>query len=179
MNCIIRAYVLLFVLGCGPLARSQDVHTQVVNARNGKPITDECLNISLGKWRGAELLAPTNREGIVGLHIKNRQVTADTTSPHACNGQAVLGPKFLTNDVESISVIGDVYVVCQEYGNHLSGQPPPLHIPSDVVPTYRISKIVELGEAAANTCGKFKAQAKPGELILFVRPMSFWEKLKL
>jgi hypothetical protein len=177
MNCKILACVLVFVLGRASLARSQDIHIQVVNARNGKPITDECLNISFGKWHGAELLAPTNRGGIVELHIKNRQVTADATSPHACNGQAILGPKFFTNDVESISVMGDIYVACQEYGNRVSGQPPPL--PTDVIPTYRISKIVEMGVAAANTCGKFKAEAKPGELILFVRRISFWEKLKL
>lgn len=174
MSCIIRAYLLVFVLGCGSLAWAQDIHIQVVNARNGKPITDECLNISFGKWHGAELLAPTNREGIVELHIKNRQVTADTTSPHACNGQAIHGPKFLTNDVESISVMGDIYVACQEYGKRASGQPA-----ADVIPTYRISKIVELGVAAANTCGKFKAEARPGVLIFFVRPMSFREKLKL
>jgi hypothetical protein len=177
MSRIIRAYVLVFVLGCGSLARAQDIHIYVVNARSGKPITDECLNISLGKWHGAELLAPTNRVGIVELHIRNRQVTADATSPNACNRQAILGPQFLSNDVESISVMGDIYVACQGYGNHVSGQPPPL--PTDVIPTYAIGKIIELGVAAANTCGKFKGEAKPGELIIFVRPMSLWKKLKL
>jgi hypothetical protein len=120
------------------------------------------------------LLAPTNRKGIVELHIRNRQVTAPTTSPHACNGLAIYGPKFLTNDLESISVIGDIHVACQEYGKRVAGQPA-----GDVIPTYRISKIVKSGVAAANTCGKFKAEAKPGELILFVRPMSSWEKFKL
>jgi hypothetical protein len=135
---------------------------------------EECLNISLGKWHGAELLAPTNREGVVELHIKNRQVTADTTSPHACNGLAIPGPKFLTNDLESISVMGDIYIACQEYGKRSAEQPA-----GDVIPTYRIGKIVEFEVAAANTCGKFKSEAKPGALILFVRPMSLSEKFKL
>jgi len=92
MNCNIR--LLVFVLGCGSLARAQDILIQVLNARNGKPITDECLNISLGKWNGAELLAPTNREGVVVLHIQDKQITANASSPNACNGTAILGPSF-------------------------------------------------------------------------------------
>jgi len=73
--------------------------------------------------------------------------------------------------------MGDIYVVCQEYEKRISGQPPPLN--TDRIPTYPITKIFELGLAAANTCGKFRAEAKPGELILFSRLMSFWERMKL
>jgi hypothetical protein len=177
MNGIIQASVMVGALGCGSLAGAQDMRIRVVNGRNGKPITNECLNISLGKWHGAELLAPTNREGVVVLHIQNRQVTADATSPQACNGQAIVGPKSLTDDVGSISVMGDMYVACQEYGNRVSGQPPRLN--TDLIPTYPITKILGWGVAATNTCGKFKEEAKPGELILFARPLSFWEKLRL
>jgi hypothetical protein len=82
--------------------------------------------------------------------------------------------QFLANDLESISVMGDIHVACQEYRKRAAGQPA-----GDVIPTYRTSKFVKSGVAAANTCGKFKAEAKPGELILFVRSMSFWQKFKL
>jgi hypothetical protein len=33
-----------------------------------------------------------------------------------------------------------------------------------------IKKILESGVVAGNTCGKFRAEPKPGELIFFVRP---------
>lgn len=145
----ISLYLLIFRSACVAMASAQEIHIRVVNGRNGKAITNECLNISFGNWLRPELLAPTNREGIVVLHIRGRQVTADAASAHACNGQAVLGPKVF-EDLKSISVMGDIYVACQEYGKVVSGQPPP----SDLIPTYPIAKILESGVTAANTCGK-------------------------
>jgi hypothetical protein len=177
MNLKIRACLLISALVSGHLAWAQDIQIRVVNARNGKPITHECLNISLGKWHGAELLAQTNSDGTVVLHVKGGQVTVVVSSPKACNTQAIVGPKPFTDDKRSISVVGGIYVVCQEYGNHVSGQPPPVNV--DLIPTYAVTKILESGVAAANTCGRFRAEAKPGELVLFVRPMSFWERMKL
>jgi len=174
---VILASVMAFIVAGWPHALAQDIHIRVVNARNGKPITNECLNISLGKWHGAELLAPTNGEGVAVLHIRGSQVTAGPTSPKACNGQAILGPKPLTNNVTLIAVRGDFYLTCQADGKSVSGQPPPLD--TDLIPTYPITKILESGVAAGNTCGKFKAEAKPGELVLFARPMSLCEKWKL
>ena len=166
-------YLLILASACVSTASAQEIHIRVVNGRNGKAITNECLNISFGKWRGAELLAPTNRDGIVVLHIRGRQVTADADSAYACNRQAILGPRVF-DDLKSISVMGDIYVACQEYGKAVPGQPP-----SDRIPTYLIAKILESGVTAANTCGKFRAEAGKGELLLFARPMSFWEKMKL
>jgi hypothetical protein len=177
MNSRIYPYMLLTVLVCGPLAWAQDIHIRVVNARNGKPITDECLNVSLGKWHGGELFAQTNAEGAVVLHVEAGRVTVVTTSSKACNTQVIVGPKSFTGNTTSISVMGDSYVVCQGYGNRASGQPPPSD--TELIPSYPVAKILELGLAGANTCGKFRTDAKPGELILFARPLSFWEKMKL
>jgi hypothetical protein len=175
VNCIIRPYLLVFVLGSGSMARAQDIRIRLVNARNGKPMTNRCLTIALGSWRAATLLAQTNGEGELVLHTRDRQVTADQPP---CNGLAFLGPKVPTNEVGWISVIGDgdTYVVCQEYAHQVPGQPP--RLPTDLIPTYPITKILGSGVAAVNTCGKFRVDAKPGELILFARRMSLWEKWK-
>ena len=45
-------------------------------------------------------------------------------------------------------------------------------------PTYPVSEIVQTGVLAANTCGKLKLSAAPGELIFFVRPEHWWEGMK-
>jgi hypothetical protein len=45
-------------------------------------------------------------------------------------------------------------------------------------PSYPIKNILETGVVASNTCGKFKAEARPGDLIFFVRPASWWEKMR-
>jgi len=44
-----RAFVIsLLVSLFGPLAHAQDIRIRVLNARNGKPINNECVNVSLG-----------------------------------------------------------------------------------------------------------------------------------
>lgn len=43
---------------------------------------------------------------------------------------------------------------------------------------YSVSQILTTGVAAPNYCSKRKADAKPGEFVFFVRPMTLWEKMK-
>jgi hypothetical protein len=43
---------------------------------------------------------------------------------------------------------------------------------------FSTEEILQHGVATANTCGKATASPKPGEVILFVRPLTWWEKLK-
>src|SRR5581483_2825393 len=113
---------------------------------------------------------------VVVLHLQGRHVTADAPS-RACNVMAISGPKPLNSDPGVISVIGDGYIICQEYGKIASGEPAPP--PAERIPTYRISQILESGVAGANTCGKARAEPKPGQLVLFARQRTFWEKMKL
>jgi hypothetical protein len=40
------------------------------------------------------------------------------------------------------------------------------------------SRVLQEGITMANTCGKPTAAAKPGEVIIFVRPLNWWERLK-
>lgn len=173
-----KRFVISLLVGLyGPLVYAQEIHIRVINARNGKPITNECLNIWIGPLRGEGLLAPTNNQGIVVLHLGDDQVTADVVSPRACGGSAMAGPRPLARAEDGISVTGDYYVVCQEYGKFAAGEPPTPNSLKEMVPSYSIKKILALGVRASNTCGKFREEAHPGELILFVRPRKFSERM--
>lgn len=45
-------------------------------------------------------------------------------------------------------------------------------------PTFRIDEILQHGIIAPNTCNfHLKLQPHPGELVFFLRPLSWWEKL--
>jgi hypothetical protein len=161
-----------------PLLDAQEIDIRVLSGRNGKPITNECLNVSLGSWHGGDLVAPTNRDGVVVLRFENNQATAAAASPHDCNGTAVLGPKAVPFGTDAITVSGDYYIACQEHGKIISGEPVTPNLLKEVMPSYPIKKILESGLSAANTCGKFRAEPKPGELIFYVRPRSFSEKTR-
>jgi hypothetical protein len=173
-----RGVLLLCIAAAllGTPIRAQEIHIRVLNARTGKPISNECVNVSLGAWHGADLIAPTNKEAVVVLRMARNEVTADTVSPSPCERTAIVGPKPLPKDVNTIAITSDEYVDCQEWAKVIPGQAPKDNL--NRAPSYRIEKILESGVAASNRCGKFRAEAKPGELIFFVRPRSFWERLK-
>ena len=43
---------------------------------------------------------------------------------------------------------------------------------------FSTEKVLQSGIVTANTCGKATASPKPGEVTLFVRPLTWWEKVK-
>ncbi len=43
---------------------------------------------------------------------------------------------------------------------------------------FAMKKALEQGIVTANTCGKTTVLPKPGEVIIFARPLSSWERLK-
>jgi hypothetical protein len=44
--------------------------------------------------------------------------------------------------------------------------------------TYPIHRVLEQGIVTANYCGKATAAPRPGEVTIFVRPLTWWERLK-
>jgi hypothetical protein len=167
-----RMVVVSVLVGLfGPLLHAQEIHIRVLNAHNGKPITNECVNVSLGPWHGADLLAATNKDGVAVLRMADNEVLAETAYPGwpaQASGRS---------DVDAITISGDHYVACQEYRKITPGERPTDSL--NTMPSYPVKRILEFGISAANTCGKFRAEAKPGELIFFVRPRTWLEKLKL
>jgi hypothetical protein len=88
---------------------------------------------------------------------------------------AALGPKVLPQGIDAVAIVPAEYLGCQEYAKFTPNPAKP-KFETMVPPVYSIKKIFESGVSASNTCGKFRAEPKPGELIFYVRPRSFLEK---
>jgi hypothetical protein len=162
----------LLVAFLGIPVRAQEIRIRVLNGRNGKPITNECLNVWIPNFYGAHIVARTNGEGVVVLHLAEDELVADV----ACPGWPVRASR--PKSADTITVSGDYYVACQEYGKVVPGDAANRDLMKQVMPSYPIKKVLESGLAAGNACGKFRVEAKPGELIFFVRPPTWLEKLK-
>lgn len=162
------ALVCTFVSIFGPLVRAQDIRIKVIDGRNGRPASKECLNISVGNWHGADIVAETDKNGIAVLHLADSELTAEV----ACPGWPL---RASAGEIQAIVVVSGSSVTCQEYG----GKPSPGELANRHIPSYSVKDILASGVVAANTCGKIKAQPQSGELILFVRPLTFLEKWKL
>lgn len=68
------------------LGIARDLKIRVLDGRNGHPVDNTCLNLSLGMWHGADLLAPTNADGFVVLHFEAGVVSADVPPNSCCVG---------------------------------------------------------------------------------------------
>jgi hypothetical protein len=71
-----------------------------------------------------------------------------------------------TDDVETIRITSDYYMPCQP------------HPKDSPFVSYSIKEVLQSGIASSNLCGKIEGSPKPGELIFFVRPRSFLERLR-
>lgn len=156
---------------CVPRAGAQDFRIKVLNGRNGKPITNGCLNIWVGTLAGPHLVAATNRDGVAVLRVSDNMLVAGAR----CQGWPVQAA--WPTGSNGILVLGDYYVACQEYAKVVPNAAKPKFM-GKIPPLYSIKEILELGITASNTCGRFRAKPKPGELTFFVRPRSFWEKMR-
>jgi hypothetical protein len=165
---LVAVLVGLFV----PTLYAQQIRIKVLNGRNGKSITKECLNIWVGTIDGPHLVAATNRDGVVVLEISDDELMEGT----GCEGWPVR--TTWPTGSEGILARGDYYIACQEYAKVVPNPAEPKFV-SEILPLYPIKNILESGASSTNTCGKFRAKPKPGELIFFMRPMTFWEKMRL
>lgn len=156
----------------GPSLWAQEFHIRVLNARDGKPMAGVCLSVYFGRWHDeTDIWARTNQDGVAVLHLANNLLVADTGC-HAWKRQA-----YFPSGLDTVALQNVYHVDCQEIGRGLSASG--RYVPIEArVPTYSVRRILESGISASNICGKARAQAKPGELIVFARRATLLEKLR-
>ncbi len=163
---------------CSPSLTAQDVRIRVLNSHNGRPVTDECLNIWIDYPDGPSFLLPTGRNGVVTLAFSEKGVTANPVAVRACNGSAKGGSRSLPNGATSISVAPDYYVPCEHYEKAVPGEPVTRDTLRKLMPSYSLRAIIDAGMSTANTCSKRIIKADSGELVYFVRPIHWWEAMR-
>jgi hypothetical protein len=167
---------LSFAMPCS----SQQIRILVLDAHHGKPVSDECLNVSVGSWHGADLFAPTNKDGIVTLSFSKDSVSAEPVAgSKACGGMALTKSFPATEVLDSIAILPNRNVSCQ-YSSEQTKNPAWLHNPryQSIIPSIRLQDILTHGVVAENTCSKLNPSPAPGELILVVRKVTFLEGMR-
>jgi hypothetical protein len=113
------------------------------------------------------LQTQTDGNGVTTVHFSDQDFTAGArTQRLACGLSGVLDPVVKYGDTIGVR---PGYVLCQSRTSGYSW------LAMDDFPT---QKVLEQGIVTTNTCGKATAPPKPGEIIIFVRPLTFWERLK-
>src|SRR5215472_1628788 len=144
--------VLIFPVGfaLGAAQRDQRIRIRVLDGRNGHPVTKERVNVWIGDKPAAMLFG--GEGGVASLlpTDKNGEVSAPIPEDHA----------------QWIEIEADYYFDCRPFRKDAAR------------PVYSVKEVLQTGVVTGNTCGKFRAAPKPGELTFFVRPLHWWEAFK-
>ena len=152
LSCILSA-----VTPIGLLAQTATIHVRVFDGRTGKDLSG--MNLAFVDYH-------TDRDGSTHADLNGRMTvkTSVDGDSYTANPDAhgVLVFNGLGNGVWTPCTRQKLYDSdTRTYGSE--------HL-------YPVSTIVASGLVANNNCSRRTAAAKPGELIIFVRPATWWEK---
>lgn len=163
---------LLLFASYATALRAQTIQIMLVNGKTGRPVAGACA----GAWmkdasNKMSLYIPTDKDGVARLVLthKDSDVHISYNPKLGCGGTSAINPVL-------------------KYGDTLTTYSTSYH-PSCAVPAtmpdagwkeidFPTKEVLQHGVASANTCGKATASLQPGEVILFVRPRTFREKVR-
>jgi hypothetical protein len=151
--------------------RAQTLEIKLVNGQNGRPIVSRCIYVWVGDRSnprsGPLLETETDKNGSAVLRLTREDAEVNTQSQRlACGLLGVINPVVRYGDTISIRA------------GEASCQPGAPNYSWLAKADFSIEDVLQHGIVTGNTCGVATASPKPGEVILFVRPLTWWEKLK-
>ena len=159
---------LLLILYVAPLA-AQTLEISLVDGRNGRPLVGKSsyVNVWVGTERKGAIVIPTDRDGVARLQLTDdaNKINIPTNSEDV-ESIAIANPIVLYDESLRINV---PYASCVPAGSNYSWL---------MLEHFSTKEILQHGYVSPNTCGEASAPLKPGKVILFVRPLTWREKLK-
>jgi hypothetical protein len=131
-------------------AQTQELRIRVLDGRSGRPISKEQVNVWIG-----------NIPATSGFGGKDGTAFLLSTDK---SGEAAL--PIAVNHKEWIEIETDYYFDCRPFRRNATR------------PTYPVKEVLQSGIVTDNTCGKFRAEPRHGELTFIVRHLHWWESFK-
>jgi hypothetical protein len=168
---VVELLLLAALASSATVLCAQTVEVKLVNGRSGRPVADQCIGLWVGNRSkpssGPLLETQTERNGVTTVRLTNDDTKISTQNQRlACGLMGVINPVVKEGDTISIRA---GYALCQPHTPDYSWL---------VMTDFSTKELLQRGIVTTNTCGKSTASPKPGEVILFVRPLTWWEKLK-
>ena len=159
---------LFLVLGAsGKTLSAQTIKIKLVDGRSGRSLANRYVNTWVGTERKDAMAIPTDEHGVAWLYLTDKVAEVNTQSRPKSRGDfGVVHP--VVKYADTIRIVAG-YIVCQPHAPDYSWL---------AMMEFSTKQIVQQGVVTANACGKATASPEPGELAIFVRPLSWWEKLK-
>ena len=156
----------IVLVGVPSAAHSQEIRVRFLNARTGRPVTYESATMWVESYKLGFLTAPAdNKEGTARFLYTGDSIRGvwppNSKLPDPSEREVTIPPGPERIAVAPIVAAG----ICWDTG------------PGGEGPWYRLSDILQHGAVSENNCGKATATPKPGELILFIKPIPAWKRI--
>ena len=158
---------VLLTMPAMPLA-AQTLEIKLVDGRNGRPVvgTSSYVNVWVGGERKEAIAVPTDDGGVARLQL--------TLNPNEVNipistGHGTIVERHPVVKYDESFRINVPYVLCGSGEVNRS----PLDLKN-----FNTKEVLDHGYTSGDTCGKVTASPRPGQVVLFVRPLTFMEKMK-
>lgn len=155
----IRFVLFALVATAGVIGNAQTLRVRLLNGSSGRPIANSYVNVWVGDQRKQAVSVPIDSNGNAVVILAGSKAGVDAQEASAHTG---------TFPYASEIKVQAGFVLCQDKQQKYSW----LHITP-----YLTEEWIRTGIVTMNTCGKAVAKPEPGLLTIFVRPLSFFEKL--
>ena len=168
MSTVAKFVTLIILSSYGSLLHAQKIGIQLINGKHGRPLASSHVNVWVGRDRKAALVIPTDATGTAWLNLteQDKEVTVDSSVDEKPGGNVFISPTVRYRDFLGINV---PYVLC------VPATPPYSWLR---LREFSTKEVVEHGFVGPNSCGKSTAAREPRKIVLFVRPLTFWESLR-
>jgi hypothetical protein len=147
---------------------AQTIEIKLVDGRTGRPMVGPTsyVNVWVGGERKEAIAIPTDDNGIARLQLTLNP--SEVNIPNSKNNGSIVVDHPVAKYDESFR-INAPYVLCGPGGGSHSW----LELKS-----FSTKEVLDHGYDSANACGKVTVSPQPSQVVLFVRPLTFWEKMK-
>jgi hypothetical protein len=164
-------FALLFFASCATALRAQTIEIKLIDGKTGRPVKGACVG-ALMKDASNRIFPfiPADKHGVAQLRLteKDSEINISYDPKLGCGGSGVFNPVLKYDDTLT---------------TYTTGYNPSCAFPESVPNArykeldFATKEVLQHGVVSANTCGKVTASPQPGEVILFVRPRNFHEKV--
>lgn len=170
LHCLrpLKLFVLLFLALPGVSLVAQTLEIKLVDGRNGRPMVgaSSYVNVWVGTQRKQAIAIPADEKGIARIQLTLNPAEVNIPSSKDSGSIVVEHPVVMYDESFRINA---PYALCASRESNYSW------LRLEKLPT---KEVLSRGYVSPNTCGKSTDSPSPGQVILFVRPLTWREKLK-
>jgi hypothetical protein len=187
----------IFFASCATLLHAQTIQIKLINGKTGRALTGHTpLNVWVGHVRQFPIILTTDWHGVALLRLSDKDNEINVPE---CKDEDADYQKLNPKNKSEVKDFNKKYKGCREYGDNnatfryadsftvmtLGGNSLP-YVPCWVDSNnhdytwlnqehFNTVDVLQHGVTTENICSKATASPVPGELILFVRPLTFRE----